>query len=544
MIIEKTENGVYKMLDLSELPKRKYGDSETIKWKGFNRYTVPFTYGDFKGRLNISLMYTTKNWRRVLKVEYQGDFHMITFDRLKEIGDSFKQIILTDLPECLNNFPEIVEMMSCPQLAKTLTKGSSKKIEVSCLHCGTKHVKTINNLFRLGFRCSKCDTNSTYNEQLMETYLKENNIKYVSQYKPKNFHRVFDFFLPDKNIFIETHGLQHYREVKNMGDTAFSRSQNSDREKRDYCLKSGAHLIEIDCSSGQPFEIIKQINSTIKYHSLPECDKEIIIKTHKLAKRNYRMLVEGYMDGLSLHELHKKSNINKNHINCILRRYGVEARGWGTQIVLINCKTVFSNVMEASRFANCSDSLIHQNLKGKVNFAGKHPVTGEKLGWVEYDTYKEKYGNAGIKYFNESDIINATTVVPTDAFTKSREEIIKRYNQGESIIDLSKSFDTHYVIIRKILKENNQYEKRGNRRRRIVNVNSKKIFDSLNRAANFCGLKNTSGISNVARGVSDYAGKHPITGEPLKWMYYEDYIEKYGTEGLTEYIEEPEKQTN
>lgn len=56
----------------------------------------------------------------------------------------------------------------------------------------------------------------------------------------------------------------------------------------------------------------------------------------------------------------------------------------------------------------------------------------------------------------------------------------------------------------------------------IICINTGEVFESLNAAAAWCGLKNTSGISNQLKGRKKSAGKHPVTGEKLVWKYKEE----------------------
>ena len=60
--------------------------------------------------------------------------------------------------------------------------------------------------------------------------------------------------------------------------------------------------------------------------------------------------------------------------------------------------------------------------------------------------------------------------------------------------------------------------------RKVICINNGKQFETLDDSALWCGLKSTSRISGSCMGKCKSAGKHPITGEPLTWMYYEDYI--------------------
>lgn len=67
---------------------------------------------------------------------------------------------------------------------------------------------------------------------------------------------------------------------------------------------------------------------------------------------------------------------------------------------------------------------------------------------------------------------------------------------------------------------------------RIICLNNKMIFDNAWKAAEWCGLKCNSNICACVRGIRDYAGKHPETGELLKWMKYKDYLESTTSLGV------------
>ena len=59
---------------------------------------------------------------------------------------------------------------------------------------------------------------------------------------------------------------------------------------------------------------------------------------------------------------------------------------------------------------------------------------------------------------------------------------------------------------------------------KIICLNNLKIFGSIKEASEYAGLKRAANISACCKGKRNYCGKHPITGEKLKWMYYEDYL--------------------
>lgn len=59
---------------------------------------------------------------------------------------------------------------------------------------------------------------------------------------------------------------------------------------------------------------------------------------------------------------------------------------------------------------------------------------------------------------------------------------------------------------------------------KVICITNKKIFDSLKDAAKYAGLKTTSGISISCKNIFKNAGVDPDNGQPLLWMYYDDYI--------------------
>lgn len=60
--------------------------------------------------------------------------------------------------------------------------------------------------------------------------------------------------------------------------------------------------------------------------------------------------------------------------------------------------------------------------------------------------------------------------------------------------------------------------------KKVICLTTNKIFNSILEASKNNGY-NKSGISKCCRGIQKSAGKHPITKEPLKWMYYDEYLQ-------------------
>ena len=65
----------------------------------------------------------------------------------------------------------------------------------------------------------------------------------------------------------------------------------------------------------------------------------------------------------------------------------------------------------------------------------------------------------------------------------------------------------------------------------VICLNNNMVFNSIVDANEWCNLSydTCSIIRHINKNPQyNYAGKHPKTGEPLKWMKYKEYVEKFG----------------
>ena len=60
--------------------------------------------------------------------------------------------------------------------------------------------------------------------------------------------------------------------------------------------------------------------------------------------------------------------------------------------------------------------------------------------------------------------------------------------------------------------------------KRVICLNTNKIYNRMSEAKNDYPLINFKGIGMCCRGENHSCGLDPITKEPLKWMYYDDYL--------------------
>lgn len=58
--------------------------------------------------------------------------------------------------------------------------------------------------------------------------------------------------------------------------------------------------------------------------------------------------------------------------------------------------------------------------------------------------------------------------------------------------------------------------------KKVVNIETNKIFNTIKEASQWAGLNSVSGIGQCCKGKQKTAGKHPDTNEPLHWKYIDD----------------------
>lgn len=168
----------------------------------------------------------------------------------------------------------------------------------------------------------------------------------------------------------------------------------------------------------------------------------------------------------------------------------------------------------------------------KKNFCNEH-----KIEYIEVNSSKSDMGYI-IKNIESTSLKNIISNYDMKSLNKQMKiisnyknvkEIINDYKNGNAIKDIAKKYhlnsSTNTV---NLLRRLGVYEERpAYNLKKVICLNNLKTFDSLTKASMYAGLKNykkSNSISKVCKGERNVSGKHPETGEPLKWMYYEDYI--------------------
>lgn len=64
--------------------------------------------------------------------------------------------------------------------------------------------------------------------------------------------------------------------------------------------------------------------------------------------------------------------------------------------------------------------------------------------------------------------------------------------------------------------------------RSVICLNNGRRFSTVTEATKWAGLVGTSSIGYVCRGIKKTASKHPVTGERLRWAYYDEWLKQQG----------------
>lgn len=148
-------------------------------------------------------------------------------------------------------------------------KGQRVKIKIICPKHGLfeqlpfSHVIT-----RCG--CPRCL--ESYGERRVAMFLEKRGIKFIKEYRLPNSKFRFDFFLPDFNVFIEFHGIQHYLPVKRFGGReGLNRVKERDALKEALATTYNIPLIVLNFDSLRCKDIEKSFSNKFKKHFLYWC---------------------------------------------------------------------------------------------------------------------------------------------------------------------------------------------------------------------------------------------------------------------------------
>lgn len=142
------------------------------------------------------------------------------------------------------------------------------------------------------------------------------------------------------------------------------------------------------------------------------------------------------------------------------------------QVICLNTQQIFDTEKDAAIWMNQDPykSHIAEACQNKRLFCGIHPETKEPLKWMYLDEY---------------------------SIEKSQKRLVQQRKKDPKI-------------------------------KKIQCINNGMIFETMQEAMKWAGLKTKSGICMVCQNKRNYAGKDPVTKEKLSWRYYNKEEEANG----------------
>lgn len=284
-----------------------------------------------------------------------------------------------------------------------VTEHSSLRIDTQCPICGKQKNMTVSQFSRINidrkYPCNCYSNSMSFPELYMNNVLTQLNIKFYTEKRfdwAKQYY--YDFYIEDKNIIIETHGIQHY---DGNGFSLFSngvtveQQKEIDLQKEQIAKNNGMNYIIIDCRKSDCNWIKNSILSSelSKIYDLSKIDWNNCGRSINIINS----IGEKWNDGLSIQELMNYFDKDRGTILkylkiasfsglCDYNEQESRRRGENKKDRNKNCKKaycveddkVIENIAQYARDNHFSHSKIYDCCKGKKQtYKGKHYI------WLE-----------------------------------------------------------------------------------------------------------------------------------------------------------------
>lgn len=211
---------------------------------------------------------------------------------------------------------------NCDLTPHNVSFGSKQKVWWLC-RCGHEWEAVINNRTSNISGCSFCSDGISYPEKIMFNVLSQINVKFETQ---KVFYwsdrKRYDFYIPDLNCIIETHGMQHYKHTGR--GRSLEEEQVNDEYKYELAIINGVkpkRYITIDCRESD----IDFIKNKIIHSKLAEIFDLSDVDWINVNKESTKSLIievcNSYKnENLSITDLLKKFGLSRSTIIKYLKR--------------------------------------------------------------------------------------------------------------------------------------------------------------------------------------------------------------------------------
>ena len=344
---------------------------------------------------------------------------------------------------------------------------------------------------------------------------------------------------------------------------------NSDRDKEELLFRDAEkdrlanehniEVIRIDCDYGTNDRyqfILKNILSS-KLATILDLSNIDFDESNKLSQQSLLLkTVELWNDGYSVGQIKENIHIHESTVTNYLKsakRYGMcdysikESRNRSTSnaVVCITTGKEFNSIVDGSKYYNIDPGDISKCCRRTSTFGGWYK--GQKMIWMykkDYDEYpkdklseyipKENDNYTKVVCLNTGEIFDGLIYAAEkyglckasgiSACCKGRYHFAGKDKNGTPLA--WRYLSDYNNMTKEEIDAAINYKSTG--KKEVICTNTKEIFINAYEASKWCGLQNKLPIQRCCRGETKIAGIHPITKDNLNWMYYKDYVEKYG----------------
>ena len=319
------------------------------------------------------------------------------------------QKILKRYNDLWTTHPEVAKLLECPSRGFEISKGTSKKEKFKCLICNNVENKSVYNVIKQGFSCSKCSDGISFPNKFMFNLLDQLQINFIPEYSPDWISpKRYDFYfeLDNKWYIVEMDGGLGHKNGNPLNGQTAEETQGIDDYKDKKAKEYNIEVIRIDCTKSE-LEYLK--NNILNSRLVDIFNLSLIdwLKCYKYSCNNFvQKICQLWNEGLqNSNEIAKQAHLSRSTIIKYLKQ-GTKL-GWcnynpktamikcgkgqgkkrNKKIICLTTKEIFNSMAEAEYKYNIFTSNLVKCCKGEYKSTGKHPITGEKLRWMYYEDY-------------------------------------------------------------------------------------------------------------------------------------------------------------
>ena len=473
-------------------------------------------------------------------------------------------------------FPELAKNLVDYDFGYTVTAFSGKRTKIKCPNCG--HIKNleIRDYAIRGLSCPKCSDGISYPNKFMYNLLhqvKEKLDFLDREFTPEwgifefnNERRTcrYDIYFGYKNheYIIEMDGGINHNGERFIASTK-EESQYIDSQKDNLAKAHNITMIRVDCDYGREdrYTYIKNniytsLLSTLFDMDIFDFDSANIISQNSLLVESCKLWDEKYTIAdiakiIGLHPTTISRYIRSGYKMGLCTNYSIKEgrmRSLANPVICLNYKKIFPSIIEGANYYGLEAGQISKCCRKAATFGGYY--NGEKLIWMYLDEYEKLSSEEIDAYVPKTNdwFISVVCLETGEEFENAISGA--RYGgveKGTGVLNCCRGKakycgahpetkkKLHWMFkydyenaskedIAKIINE--PIYKIG--KKKVICTDTLELFDNATVASEWCGLNNKLPIQRVCRGETVTAGVHPIDNYDLHWMYYKEYVKKFG----------------